>query len=285
MNFLEWATYYVRELGWSVFPLAIREKNPITQHGVDDASNDLSQIEKWWGKGQQYNIGLSCEKSDLAIVDLDSPQAMQRWHLILDALGYSNMQTAIVKTAKGEHWYFRQPNTQKMTNTQKGKKHDGTVEIEKIERRGIGGYVVLPPSIHPTGVIYDWMEFHKPNDKIAELPLDLLATIQPPIIRSKVTIPPIPRADGDAERHAQNIVKKLARDLSGTPSGAWHQEILAKGRFVGGLIGARVVDETWAFQVLLKATASRKDTRDSERTLRQALEFGKSYPIYPEAKR
>lgn len=285
MNFLDFAVYYSQVLGWAIFPLVPHDKHPITKNGLNDATTDIRQIEKWWENNRQYNIGLSCGKSGFGVIDLDSQLAIQRWHLILDALGYSNIQTPIADTAKGEHWYFQQPDERKMTNAQKGKKSDGTIDIEKIERRGVGGYVVLPPSIHPTGVIYTWRENHKPNEQICKMPLDLLNVIQPPVSTlPRAPIPSLPRLNDDVERHAVNIVKRVAYELSTTPSGAWHGEILNKGRYVGRLVGARYIEEDWAYQMLLRATTHRKDIKDSEHTLRQALDYGKQFPLYLESK-
>lgn len=288
MNIYKYTKFYL-DKGWAIFPVIPRGKQPIAElveHGVKNATVDYLLVKKWWGKYPDANIGLSCELTNMAIVDLDTPQAMTRWHLILDALGYKDLHTAIVRTAKGEHWYFKQPESIKVKNTQKGKNRDGSVDLEKIELRGVGGYVVLPPSVHETGVIYEWQKGHLPSDGIATMPLDVLACLQPPRPElPKVTIPSLPRDVGEAKRHAANVVRKVARELAATPSGAWHQEILRKGRFVGQLVGAGSIDEEWAFATLLDATARRKDHKDSEHTLKQALEFGQQHPLFLQERR
>lgn len=287
MTFESIALTYAAKLGWYLFPLKPHTKEPITTHGVKDAVNTAEGVQSFWQKYPSANIGVSCGASNLAVIDLDSPQAIDRWYLTLAAFDLSNLITAIVATSKGEHWYFRQPSKLKITNTQKGRDKNGQVEIDKIERRGVGGYVVLPPSIHPSGVQYRWKQGLDPfSVEMPELPFELALAIQPPRVAPvPVPIPPLPRANGEAERHAQNIVKKTARELAQTPKGAWHEEILKAARKVGGLVGAGLVEEQWTLETLLSATSARQDRRDSEHTLRQSLEFGKKFPYMPEAKR
>lgn len=287
MTFESVALTYAVAFGWHVFPLKPRDKTTITPHGLLDAVKDIEAVQAFWRKYPNANIGVNCGASGLAVVDLDSLQAMERWYMTLAALGFSDIQTAIALTSKGEHWYFRQPRGMQITNTQKGKDKNGQTEIDKIERRGIGGYTVLPPSIHPSGVRYAWKKNLDPFDvEIPELPLPLALAIQPPRpAPAPVVIPQLPRAKDEAEQHAQNIVKKTARELAQTPKGAWHEEILKAARKVGGLVGAGLVQEHWAFEMLLQATSARQDRRDSEHTLRGGIEFGKQFPYVPEAKR
>ena len=88
--------------------------------------------------------------------------------------------TWIAKTAKGRHIYFKHEDG--IGNRAKIGGHD-------IDIRGEGGYVVAPPSIHYTGVCYDW-ENEPDTHKLYEMPKSIhewveknsSPKIQPPII-------------------------------------------------------------------------------------------------------
>ncbi len=60
-------------LGLAVFPLKAKGKTPLTSHGVKDATKDLKQIERWWDKWQEANIGIATGEASawLIAIDLD----------------------------------------------------------------------------------------------------------------------------------------------------------------------------------------------------------------------
>ena len=47
-------------LGWYIFPIVSGQKNPLTKHGVKDATNVVHTIRMWWEKWPNANIGLAC---------------------------------------------------------------------------------------------------------------------------------------------------------------------------------------------------------------------------------
>ena len=58
--------------GWPVFPLVPRDKRPLTQHGVKDATTDPAQLERWWRAHPAANIGLDCGGAGLVVIDIDA---------------------------------------------------------------------------------------------------------------------------------------------------------------------------------------------------------------------
>ncbi|NIS63386.1 MAG: AAA family ATPase, partial [Proteobacteria bacterium] len=77
-------------------------------------------------------------------------------------------QTPSVKTGKGYHYYYRYKE-----GVRSFQKRDN---LPGIDLRGDGGYVVAPPSIHPSGGIYQWVEGKGLEDiPLAELPECVLA--------------------------------------------------------------------------------------------------------------
>jgi hypothetical protein len=54
----------------TIFPLLPNTKEPATPNGCYDATRDLEQIEKWWDRNPDYNIGVAAGNG-LVVVDLD----------------------------------------------------------------------------------------------------------------------------------------------------------------------------------------------------------------------
>ena len=99
--------------------------------------------------GGPWNIGIACKPSCLLVVDEDRPGAFAAFAA---SIGQEVEQTFTVDTAKGHHWYYRQPEGAPLGNGR------GQMAGHGIDVRGggggNGGYVVGPGSVHQTGVIY-----------------------------------------------------------------------------------------------------------------------------------
>lgn len=136
-------------LGWSVIPLKEREKTPIVSSWKEYQTKrpDRSMVLSWWARYPRANVGIVTGKiSDLVVVDADSQEG-------LDGLSRMGIESpAKVTTGKGAHFYFRRPeNVDRVQNTVRS--------LPGVDIRGDGGYVVAPPSVHPSGRIYRWMSF------------------------------------------------------------------------------------------------------------------------------
>lgn len=144
---------YARQ-GFSVLPLQERGKAPITPHGHKDATTEPDLIRHWWETREEANIGLAIPRG-LVVVDLDDPAALLR----LRAEDRDLPATAKSVTARGFHFFHRtQTEIRNAVRLPPG-----------VDLRGVGGYVVVPPSIHPTGVRYRW-EVPLSQSSIADAP-------------------------------------------------------------------------------------------------------------------
>ena len=65
--------------GWWVFPCRPDSKQPVTEHGLNDASNDPSVVRAWWKEHPQANIGVSCGPSGLLVIDVDHRAGAESW--------------------------------------------------------------------------------------------------------------------------------------------------------------------------------------------------------------
>ena len=148
----------LRELGLSVFPLQPRSKKPAeewkkyqTEHATP------AQCAAWETayRYNPYNIGIATGKiSGCFVLDIDGEQG-ERTLAELTAKHGDLPNTPTVKTGKGRHYYFRIPEGYIIRNLA-GRSAHGKI-LPGIDLRGDGGYVVAPNSIHPDGMVYEWI--------------------------------------------------------------------------------------------------------------------------------
>jgi len=134
------------DLGYPVFPCAPGGKVPITPHGFKDATTDAVQIEAWWEKTPDANIGVPT--AGLLVVDVDDVD--NPWPA--DPILAEEMTCAPMSLTPrgGRHHVFRQPDGKVWKNTA------GRI-APKVDTRADGGYIVVPPSV-VDGKMYQWAE-------------------------------------------------------------------------------------------------------------------------------
>lgn len=148
MKLLEEAMRYTQS-GFSVIPLLARDKKPslATWKPFQERIATESELTNWFGSESQLNLGIVTGKvSGLTVIDCDSVAAVN----LATKLGIPTCPT--VRTAKGFHFYFLDAG---VSNFQKRD------DLPGIDLRGEGGYVVAPPSVHPTGIVYSWEGFDR----------------------------------------------------------------------------------------------------------------------------
>lgn len=135
--------------GLHVIPCAPRAKTPATGHGVLDATVDRQVIERWWHYNPDYNVGVRTGRvSNIFVVDVDGVDAeaalrkLEAEHGVLPA-------TVEVITARGRHIWFKYPGGTSIGNSV-GKIATG------VDARSDNAYVLVPPSVHPSGKRYCW---------------------------------------------------------------------------------------------------------------------------------
>lgn len=120
-------------------------KHPRTKNGLKDATVDEKQIREWWNRWPNANIGiLTGRESGIVVLDVDSEageKALKGRHL---------PPTPVASTGRGLHRYFAYPNN--------GKRIKSAKVFEACDIKADGGYVVAPPSLHPSGRQYEWQD-------------------------------------------------------------------------------------------------------------------------------
>lgn len=152
--------------GWYVTPLRPRAKQPATKHGLRDASDDLVVAFQRWEKMPQANIGLVCNPSGLVVLDVDPRHDGDETFARAEAsLGSLPRTVSTVTGGGGAHYYFLNPG-----GSLRGVLGDG-LDVRNH------AYVLIPPSVHPSGAKYEWDE-HPDEISIARLPENWLDIVQ-----------------------------------------------------------------------------------------------------------
>jgi hypothetical protein len=161
---------YLAERGLRVFPCKPRDKVPATARGLKDATSDLAIIEQWWRQEPEFNVAIATGvASGVFVIDVDNAGAEAELQNFETAHG-ELPPTVEAITARGRHIYFKMPD--RPVRNSAGKIAPG------IDVRATGGYVLTPPSIHPSGRRYRWSV--DSADPLATAPDWLLARIAEP---------------------------------------------------------------------------------------------------------
>lgn len=128
--------------GWPVFPLRPQSKVPATRHGFKDATTDRDRIEAWWKRHPDANIGLPTGLA-FDVIDIDVPAGVGAFAKLAAADG--EIHGHVATSSGGAHFY--------VAPTGRGNSAGGGVDY-----RGLGGYVVAPPStLGPPGRSWSWV--------------------------------------------------------------------------------------------------------------------------------
>jgi hypothetical protein len=135
--------------GMRIFPCLERAKEPAIAKNLERATTDVKWIAGWWDT-RNFNIGLATgADSGVWVLDIDGEEGEATLRA-LEAQHGPLPPTVEAITGKGRHLYWRWPTGRVIRNRQVSTVMPG------IDVRGDGGYVLAPPSIHPSGRIYSW---------------------------------------------------------------------------------------------------------------------------------
>ena len=167
MSVLQTALAYANK-SIRVVPIKQGEKRPPMQGWQNAATSDPTTIRQWF-EGQFKDCGLGIATGEfriryLIVVDIDDRQQFSGSDTLndLEQLHGKLPETVEVITGSGgRHIYFL--TDQPIRNEASGRLGVG------IDIRGIGGQVLAPPTRHPNGKTYEWVEGrsiaeHKPAD-------------------------------------------------------------------------------------------------------------------------
>lgn len=155
---------HLAELGFRLLPLD--GKKPRIRAWPERATSDRAQIEAWFRQWPTMNIGIATGRG-VFVIDIDGPEGKKSArHLELPP-------TVEASTGCGRHLYYRLEESGPQPANTAGRLGRG------IDTRGMGGYVVAPPSLHPNGSRYLWPTAPW-RRKMTELPASIAAKLTPP---------------------------------------------------------------------------------------------------------
>ncbi len=139
----------------SIIPVG-KDKRPLVEWKEFQTRRATEEeIGQWWKQWPEANIGIVTGGiSGIVVVDIEKDGKTEGWP-----------PTAMAKTGGGGfHFYYKHP----------GKLVPNATRVKELtDVRGDGGYVVAPPSMHSSGVRYEWLT--TPEDVgLTDLPEDLL---------------------------------------------------------------------------------------------------------------
>lgn len=179
MNALQMTANYWLDHGVAVIPVAYRDKRPSlpTWREFQKRLPTAAEVGRWF-QSKFTNLAIVTGWRGLTVLDFDQTALYQLWRTwSIDAAPHARFSYT-VQTARGVHVYF-------FLNQPVQTMRAGTIDV-----KAGGGYVLAPPSIHPSGRYYRLLSDAPIMrvDSLRELlPADLLTTPPAPALGATVS--------------------------------------------------------------------------------------------------
>jgi len=260
---LDFALYYI-EKGLKVFPCRI-DKTPLTRNGFKNASLDETQIREWFAS-DEVSIGIPTgEASGWLVLDVDFPDGPNS--LAALEMQYGPLPATMAQhTGSGStHFFFRYPENVQIKNSA-SKLGPG------LDIRAEGGYIIVPPSGHPSGGKYRWLT--NGSVPLAEIPTWLLS-----LLTVKQDTPPPIRSNGGTSPYGRTALDNQAGIVACAANGTRNNALNIAAVKIGSLVAGGEIDQSEAESVLLMA-ATRAGLTDIEasKTLASGMKAGFASP-------
>jgi Bifunctional DNA primase/polymerase, N-terminal len=247
----------------------------LVPHGVRDATCNRARILAWWTRHPQANIGLATGHI-FDVLDVDGPTGT---HAIQELAAEHGLQSLgpLVRTGGGGWHYYLAP-------TGLGNAHPR--DLEHVDWRGRGGYVVAPPSRHASGHPYQWAPGRDLDTLPGQVPAVLLQRLQPyQLQRPPGPVLPPAIGHGPGDRYARAaLAEELAR-VATAPVGHRNRQLWESTRNLYNLVAVGALNHREVDQALLEAAERcgllAEAPRQTRRTLASGRQVGLAHPGRP----
>jgi hypothetical protein len=247
----------------------------LVPHGLKEATTNRARVLAWWTQQPQANIGLACGHR-FDVLDVDGPIGAQAMRTFADEHALHSFGP-LVRTGGGGWHYYLAPT---------GLGNVGPRDLERVDWRGRGGYVVAPPSRHASGHPYQWVIGRDLDTPLAEVPAALRVRLErrsPQRSPHSVELPATGVDLGDRYGRAA-LAEELDR-VATAPKGQRNRQLWASTRNLYNLVASGALARREVDQGLL-AAADRcgllaEEPRQTRRTLASGRQVGLANPGRP----
>jgi hypothetical protein len=159
--------------GWSIVPQLPGAKKPCVRWKPYQTELPTpAQVRRWFGQWREAGLALVLGPvSNVLVIDVDGHEAHEA---LMERLGDEPLAPKALSGSRQPqryHLFFAHPNISTRAKT--------TPWHDKLEFRGQGGIVIIPPSLHKSGNRYAWAPGRSPDD--------LSLSSLPPAVRNALT--------------------------------------------------------------------------------------------------
>jgi hypothetical protein len=242
-------------------------KHPWTNwRTTEKSTTDEETIRRWWSKQPLSGIGINTE--NLLVLDSDGPDGDASLQ------GKQLPPAPKVRTGHGYHRYYKRPEgLQIQTNGVGGNK---VRFLPGLDIRTDGGQVVAPPTLHQSGVTYQW-ELAPDQTPLADPPgwlLDELKKEKPKPASDTAPKKNSQRFKGYVQKALENEVEKVRQ----APDGERNNTLNQAAFNMGTLVAATGYDPGIERELEAAATFAGLERSEIKQTIRSGFEAGKKNP-------
>jgi Bifunctional DNA primase/polymerase, N-terminal len=247
----------------------------LVPHGVKDATCNRARILAWWTRHPQANIGLATGHR-FDVLDVDGPEGAHAVHTLAATHGLDS-SGPLVRTGGGGWHYYLAPT---------GLGNVRPKDLEHVDWRGRGGYVVAPPSRHASGHPYQWVDGRDLSTQPAPVPVILLDRLEPRLLQRPTGFVQVQAADhGPSERYARAVLAEELARVATAPIGQRNRQLWESTRNLYNLVATGALDQHQVDQGLLDAAERcgllAEEPRQTHRTLASGRQVGLAHPGRP----
>ncbi|MDP2849087.1 MAG: bifunctional DNA primase/polymerase [Humidesulfovibrio sp.] len=248
---------------WRVFPC--RDKKPLTPHGLKDASQNKAQVQEWWTRWPDAQIGVPVgENTGSFVLDVDLPDGPASLAALEATHGPLPLTWTATTPSGGIHMHFTLPAGLVLKNS-------ASRLGPGLDIRTEGGYVIAPPTPG-----YAWTSGKTPRANAPKWLLELLTT-------PKATTHAAPAQSAATTSYGRAALDSECARVALAPQGSRNQTLNAAAFAVAQLVAGGEVDRSEAEAALLHAAlrAGLSET-EASKTLASGMAAGEQEPRKPE---